>query len=100
MRVYVCVCMCMCVYVCVRIHVLLLYTHSLTYSLMQYELTEHIKSGGYGAVYSGRNTQDGTPIAAKLELQGGSDGVSVLAHEYEMMMKVQGIGELCACVSE
>jgi len=52
----------------------------------KYVLTTHLKSGGYGSVYSGYNADTHTPVVGKLEAQ---DGHSVLSHEYQMMLKIQ-----------
>lgn len=54
----------------------------------KFKLTTHIKSGGYGAVYSGYSILDHTPIAAKLE---SMDESSKLKNEYELMLKAQTI---------
>jgi len=55
----------------------------------KYVLTTHLKSGGYGSVYSGYNADTHTPVVGKLEAQ---DGHSVLSHEYQMMLKIQDKG--------
>lgn len=52
----------------------------------KYVLTTHLKSGGYGSVYSGYNADTHAPIIGKLESQVGH---SVLSHEYQMMIKIQ-----------